>query len=58
MWLLLCQKKFKRFYESLKIIFKTKMKNRFCADYIKKNQGFVEYKKWDLKTILKAQYKV
>ena len=29
------------------------MKNRFCADYIKKNQGFVEYKKWDLKTILK-----
>ena len=27
MWLLLCQEKFKRFYESLKIIFKTKIKN-------------------------------
>jgi hypothetical protein len=40
MWLLLCQEKFKRFYESLKIIFKTKIKNRFCIDYIKKNQKF------------------
>jgi len=58
MWLLLCQEKFKRFYESLKIIFKKEMKNRFCIDYIKKNQKFKSTKKWDLKTILKAQYTV